>query len=297
MTSTQDDHSGLIDADALRARLTALTEATDGEGSDPKVRNAVLGELKTAVRDARKIAEDKLADDGGGLLCAQRLSFIQDEIIRVIYDFALYHIYRIKNPSAAERMSVVAVGGYGRGTLAPGSDIDLLFVLPYKQTPWGEQIVEYILYMLWDLGFKVGHATRNIDECIRLSKTDMTIRTAILEARHIWGDEDLFENLVARFQKEVVEGTSSEFIAAKLQERDERHRRQGTSRYLVEPNIKEGKGGLRDLNTLFWIAKYHYQVSGPMASWSRKVSCHGPNTTVSSRPRISSGRSAVICIF
>ncbi|WP_422020372.1 [protein-PII] uridylyltransferase [Roseibium sp.] len=261
MTSTQDDHSGLIDADALRTRLTALTEATDGEGSDPKVRNAVLGELKTAVRDARKIAEDKLADDGGGLLCAQRLSFIQDEIIRVIYDFALYHVYRIKNPSAAERMSVVAVGGYGRGTLAPGSDIDLLFVLPYKQTPWGEQIVEYILYMLWDLGFKVGHATRNIDECIRLSKADMTIRTAILEARHIWGDGELFEDLVARFQKEVVEGTSSEFIAAKLQERDERHRRQGTSRYLVEPNIKEGKGGLRDLNTLFWIAKYHYQVS------------------------------------
>jgi [protein-PII] uridylyltransferase len=103
-------------------------------------------------------------------LCAQRLSFIQDEIIRVIYDFALYHVYRIKNPSAAERMSVVAVGGYGRGTLAPGSDIDLLFVLPYKQTPWGEQIVEYILYMLWDMGLKVGHATRNVDECIRLSR-------------------------------------------------------------------------------------------------------------------------------
>jgi [protein-PII] uridylyltransferase len=222
---------------------------------------AVLAELKSAVREGRKIAEERLSEDGGGLLCAQRLSHIQDELIRVIYDFALYHVYRIKNPSAAERMSVIAVGGYGRGTLAPGSDIDLLFVLPYKQTPWGEQVVEYILYMLWDLGFKVGHATRNIDECIRLSKSDMTIRTAILEARYIWGDEPLFEELVKRFDKEVVEGTSSEFIAAKLQERDERHRRQGTSRYLVEPNIKEGKGGLRDLNTLFWIAKYHYQVS------------------------------------
>ncbi|MHA7775556.1 [protein-PII] uridylyltransferase [Roseibium sp. M-1] len=260
MKLSQEDLAGLIDADALRMRLTALTAASDGDGSDMKIRSAVLGELKQVVKDARGRAQEMLDEDGGGLLCAGRLSFIQDELIRVIYDFALHHVYRIKNPSAAERMSIAAVGGYGRGTLAPGSDIDLLFVLPYKQTPWGEQVVEYILYMLWDLGFKVGHATRNIDECIRLARSDMTIRTAILEARYIWGDLDLFSELVSRFDKEVVEGTSSEFIAAKLQERDERHKRQGASRYLVEPNIKEGKGGLRDLNTLFWIAKYHYRV-------------------------------------
>mgnify|MGYP000642404532 FL=1 len=260
MKLSQQELAGLIDADALRARLRSLTATSDGDGSDNKIRSAVLGELKQVVKDARGRVQEMLDEDGGGLLCAGRLSFIQDELIRVIYDFALNHVYRIKNPSAAERMSVAAVGGYGRGTLAPGSDIDLLFVLPYKQTPWGEQVVEYILYMLWDLGFKVGHATRNIDECIRLARSDMTIRTAVLEARYIWGDEDLFNELVSRFDKEVVEGTSSEFIAAKLQERDDRHKRQGASRYLVEPNIKEGKGGLRDLNTLFWIAKYHYRV-------------------------------------
>jgi [protein-PII] uridylyltransferase len=260
MKLSQEDLAGLIDANDLRNRLTELTAGNDGDGSDMKTRSAVLSMLKQVVKEARGKAQEMLDEDGGGLLCAGRLSYIQDELIRVIYDFALYHVYRIKNPSAAERMSVAAVGGYGRGTLAPGSDIDLLFVLPYKQTPWGEQVVEYILYMLWDLGFKVGHATRNIDECIRLSKSDMTIRTAILEARFIWGDVALFEELVQRFDKEVVEGTSSEFIAAKLQERDDRHKRQGASRYLVEPNIKEGKGGLRDLNTLFWIAKYHYRV-------------------------------------
>ncbi|WP_417667922.1 [protein-PII] uridylyltransferase [Roseibium sp.] len=260
MKISQEDLAGLIDADALRQRLTAMTAQTDGDGSDLKIRSKVLAELKTAMKAGREIAQTRLNEDGGGLKCAQRLSHLQDELIRVIYDFALYHVYRIKNPSAAERMSVVAVGGYGRGTLAPGSDVDLLFVLPYKQTPWGEQVVEYILYMLWDLGLKVGHATRNIDECIRLSKQDMTIRTAILEARYIWGDQALYDDLVGRFNTEVIEGSSSEFIAAKLQERDDRHQRQGMSRYLVEPNIKEGKGGLRDLNTLFWIAKYHYQV-------------------------------------
>ncbi|GAB4534157.1 MAG: [protein-PII] uridylyltransferase [Roseibium sp.] len=261
MKLSQEDLAGLIDSDDLRNRLTALTKANDGDGSDMTTRAAVLAELKSVVKSARKTVEERLNEDGRGLACAARLSFVQDELIRVIYDFALYHVYRITNASAAERMSVAAVGGYGRGTLAPGSDIDLLFVLPYKQTPWGEQVVEYILYMLWDLGFKVGHATRNIDECLRLSRSDMTIRTAILEARHIWGDEALFQDLMQRFDTEVVEGTSSEFIAAKLQERDDRHRRQGTSRYLVEPNIKEGKGGLRDLNTLFWIAKYHYRVN------------------------------------
>ncbi|WP_029058180.1 [protein-PII] uridylyltransferase [Stappia stellulata] len=252
--------SGLIDSTALREELTALTAKSEGDGSDPAIRARVLARLKEVMRDARKVVEERLFDDGGGTLCARRLSHVQDEILRVIYDFAIYHVYRAKNPSAAERMSVVAVGGYGRGTLAPGSDVDLLFLLPYKQTPWGEQIVEYILYMLWDLGLKVGHATRNVEECLRLSKADMTIRTAILEARHVWGDTDLYEELVERFDKDVVAGTGPEFIAAKLAERDTRHRRQGTSRYLVEPNIKEGKGGLRDLNTLFWISKYFYRV-------------------------------------
>src|ERR671936_476263 len=118
-------------------------------------------------RELSALAESR---DGGGTACAQRLSHLMDEVIRALYDFATTHVYRSTNPSAAERMTIVAVGGYGRGTLAPGSDIDLLFVLPYKQTPWGEQIVEYMLYMLWDMGLKVGHATRNIEECLRLSR-------------------------------------------------------------------------------------------------------------------------------
>ena len=225
MKNSTEDLAGLIDANALRQRLTDLTKDSDGDGSDLKIRTRVLGELKNVMKAGRELAEERLNEDGGGILCAKRLSYLQDELIRVIYDFALYHVYRITNPSTAERMSVVAVGGYGRGTLAPSSDVDLLFVLPYKQTPWGEQVVEYILYMLWDLGLKVGHATRNIDECIRLSKQDMTIRTAVLESRHIWGDEALYNELVQRFNDEVVAGTSSEFIAAKLQERDDRHRR------------------------------------------------------------------------
>ena len=117
--------------------------------------------------------------------------------------------------------------------------------------------------MLWDLKQKVGHATRTIDECLRQARADMTIRTSVLEARLILGDAKKLETLSARFDKEIVAKTASEFVTAKLGERDARVKRAGESRYLVEPNIKEGKGGLRDLNTLFWIAKYVYRVRDP----------------------------------
>ena len=104
-------------------------------------------------------------------------------------------------------MAVIATGGYGRGLLAPGSDIDLLFVLPYKQTAWGESVAEALLYCLWDMGQKVGHATRSVSECIRQAKADMTIRTALLESRHLFGDATLYGELTTRFDKEVVQGT------------------------------------------------------------------------------------------
>ena len=178
-----------------------------------------------------------------------------------LFDFASRHVFPASNPSAAERLSLVAVGGYGRGTLAPASDIDLLFLFPYKQTPWSESVTEYILYMLWDLRLKVGHATRTVNETLKAAREDMTVRTALLEARHLCGDAALFDELQTRFEKEVVAGTAREFIAAKLAERDcAASPASAQSRYLVEPNVKEGKGGQRDLQTLFWIAKYYYRV-------------------------------------
>ncbi|HVW54090.1 MAG TPA: [protein-PII] uridylyltransferase [Rhizobiaceae bacterium] len=250
----------LIDGEALRQDLAALAGEAGGHGSSTEARAHVVSLLKERLAAGRKIAETLLIEDGGGVACAERLSHLMDEIIRALYDFASTHVYREANHSAAERMAIVAVGGYGRGTLAPGSDIDLLFLLPYKQTPWGEQIVEYMLYVLWDLGLKVGHATRNVDECLRLSRGDVTIRTAILEARFLWGEKPLFDDLIERFDREVVKDTGPEYVQAKLAERDARHRKEGESRYVVEPNVKDGKGGLRDLHTLFWIAKYYYRV-------------------------------------
>ena len=249
------DPNALFDPDTVIAEFQQLATSAEGE-----TRSTVTQRLKAVLTESLTKAETLLLKERQGNRCAARLCRMQDDIIRVIYAFAVTRLYPPRSPSESERMAIVATGGYGRGLMAPGSDIDLLFLLPYKQTAWGEQIAEAILYCLWDMGLKVGHATRSIDDCIRLAKADMTIRTAILEARFLLGDHALFDEMVARFDRQVVQGSAAEFVAAKLAEREERHRRSGQSRYLVEPNVKDGKGGLRDLHTLFWIAKYVYRV-------------------------------------
>jgi [protein-PII] uridylyltransferase len=247
------DFSELMDVDRLKADCKAVVEG----GSRPslEVRAALLPILRKASVEGREKARELLNKDGSGINCARRISWIQDNLICVLHQTIVEHLY----PEGRD-ISVAAVGGYGRGTLAPGSDIDLLFLLPEKNTEGMRKAVEFLLYLLWDMGFKVGHATRTVEECIRLSKTDMTIRTAILEIRYICGRENLVKELESRFDHEIVADTGPEFIAAKLAERDQRHKKAGDTRYLVEPNVKEGKGGLRDLHTLFWIAKYYYRV-------------------------------------
>src|SRR3954451_13822823 len=247
-----------FDTTRIEAAIDALADKHSGR--EDVFRSATAQFLKAELLAARASAQVTLLRDRHGRRCAERLCFVQDEIIRMLFSAATRHLYHSPTASGAERMAVVATGGYGRGLMAPESDIDLLFLLPYKRTAWGEQIAEAILYSLWDMGLKVGHATRSINECIRQSKADMTIRTSILEARFLLGERKLFDELMARFDKDVVQGTAAEFVSAKLAEREERHRRAGQSRYLVEPNVKDGKGGLRDLHTLFWIAKYVYRV-------------------------------------
>ncbi len=243
------------------AALDKVLDALDREAREPtKLRAVLVPELKRVIEAGHAAAEAQLLKDRDGMRCARTLSNLTDAVVRAIHDAVVWRLYPNDNPSTGEQLAVVATGGYGRGTMAPGSDIDLLFLLPYKQTAWSESVVEAMLYVLWDLKLKVGHATRSVEECLREAKADMTIRTALLEARFLFGTRVLFEELVTRFDAELVMGTAHEFVEAKLRERDGRITKAGSSRYLVEPNVKDGKGGLRDLNTLFWIAKYTYRV-------------------------------------
>ncbi|MGO9133124.1 MAG: [protein-PII] uridylyltransferase [Methylovirgula sp.] len=247
----------LFDRKAIAKEIAAAHQS--GLAGDD-LRRVAIGLMRDALDAGRAKARQAFEATAGGLACAGHLSAIEDELIRALYDFTVTYLRPLPDGEPPHPMAIAAVGGYGRGTLAPGSDIDLLFLLPADKHPWSEKVAEAILYALWDLRQKIGHSTRSLEECLLQAKEDMTVRTALLEARFLLGDENLFETMRTRFETEVVYVAPAEFVVAKLAERDGRISRAGRSRYLVEPNVKEGKGGLRDLNTLFWISKCVYRV-------------------------------------
>ena len=244
----------IVDGRALRVKLTSAAEQHAGDAT--AMRASALDHLHAAMFRGRMIAQERLQQGADGLDTARLLASVMDEVLHALYDFVTTHVFRARNPTEGERLSVIATGGYGRGVLAPSSDIDLLFLRPYKASPHAESVIEYMLYILWDMGLKVGHAFRTPDECVKLSKDDVTIKTSILDSRFLFGDEDLAKEMITQFTKENIVGQDAQFIADKLEERDNRHTRQGDQRFVVEPNIKEGKGGLRDLQTLYWLVKH-----------------------------------------
>lgn len=254
------DPRRIIDRKALVVRLSEL--AAEPGLTKSKLRAKVLEHLKSVLAEGRAEVRHRfehLRATGAETVAAN--CHLIDQLIRVIHDFAVDHILPQGVRTQGEQIAIAAQGGYGRGELSPHSDIDLLFLLPTaKPTPYAEQLVEYVLYMLWDLGLTVGHASRSVDDCLRQALNDLTIRTALLEVRWLWGEKALVETLQLRYRNEIALSTAESFAEAKLAERDGRHERMGDSRYVLEPNIKEGKGGLRDLQTLLWIAKYLYYV-------------------------------------
>ena len=233
----------------------------DGDLSPAEQRKAVTTLLLAALKDGYSvIAERFRAMPFASRRTARSYAWLTDCVVKTVFNVATTYLHPLATPTEGERIAVLAVGGCGRGEMAPKSDVDLLFLTPYKITPWAESVIEDTLYMLWDLRLKVGHSSRTVRDCIRLGGEDFTIRTALLEQRYLIGDQGLAAELENRLWKDLFHDTEKEFIEAKLEERDTRHTKQGGQRYMVEPNVKEGKGGLRDLHTLFWIAKYIHGV-------------------------------------
>jgi [protein-PII] uridylyltransferase len=245
--------SDIFDLPAVRGSLFADLPRGVPES---EVRKHVVATLRAARDAGREVVADAFARAPFESRSTTRAyTWITDCIVRLTFEVATQALHPLPTPTEMERLSVVAVGGYGRGEMAPYSDVDLLFLTPYKITPWAESVIESMLYILWDLRLKVGHSSRTVRDCLRLGAEDFTIRTAMLESRFIIGDQPLAEDLDRTLWNDLFDSTAREFVEAKLGERDARHDKQG-QRYMVEPNVKEGKGGLRDLQSLFWIIKY-----------------------------------------
>ena len=249
------DRRAIIDRRKLADRLQGLPSKD--------LQTRATGLLRAAIDNGRaEIARRFAAEPGRGRVIAASYCFLSDQVVRLAYDLVTQRIHPRPEERSC-RLSLVGLGGTGRGEMAPFSDLDLMFLVPDRGPPWCQQVIESLLYILWDLKLKVGQSVRTPRQVIAAAKEDVTVRTALLEARWIWGDEQLSDDAERRFRKEVVAGTARDFVAAKLAERDARHERMGDSRYVVEPNVKDGKGGLRDLHTLYWIGQYLFGVKRP----------------------------------
>jgi len=183
-----------------------------------------------------------------------------DRLIEFLFDAATTG-YRRRYVQLDQRCAVLAQGGYGRGELNPQSDIDLLFLYPHKVTPYVETVNEKVLYTLWDTRLQVGFAVRNVTECVRLAATDLKIKTALIDARYVCGDGPLASDFDRALERDIKPRATAKFFREKLNESEQRHHEFGDSVYLLEPQIKEGQGGLRDLHTALWIAKIKFKIS------------------------------------
>ena len=246
----------------LAALDRTLAEGLSGQSDPREIRAFAVRTLVEVLRHGNEVLKAALVAaprDARAFVRSQ--TWLTDTVVTCALQVAQRHLHPNGAPTLGERMAVMAVGGYGRAEMAPHSDVDLLFLTPHKITGWAESVIESTLYILWDLKLKIGHSSRSIDDCIRLGQEDYTIRTALLEMRLLTGNAPLAHELRDRLWKELFKGTQAEFVEAKLAERADRHQKQGGQRYMLEPNVKEGKGGLRDLQTLYWIAKYIYRVN------------------------------------
>ena len=231
--------------------LNKLQSETEGK-KEEDARSIILSTLKAAHSQGMKEIKSRFEKKQNGKITASSIAFLVDQVLRVAHDITVFKVFPMGNPTASERISLVATGGYGRSEMAPFSDIDIMFLVPYKRTPWVESVAEYILYMLWDMGLKVGHSIRSLDDCVRLSEAELSVKTALLDARYVWGDQELYAEFYQAFQTKTIAKKAIQFVEDKLAERDARHARMGDTRYMVEPNIKEGKGGMRDLQFI-WL--------------------------------------------
>jgi [protein-PII] uridylyltransferase len=222
-----------------------------------------LGRYKTYLKlETHRLKMLHRAGAGGLEICQARAAML---------DLLLRHLWESAKASLSEqgrkefpRLALVAIGGYGRGELNPHSDIDFMFLhngqvaAGHKPLPYFARMIDGILYPLWDIGLKIGHSTRGLDDCIKVANTDMQSKTSLIEARLVVGDEALFHQFQKALQAKCIKGYEDPYIAMRVEDQNARRAKFGNSACMQEPNIKNGCGGLRDFQNLLWMALFKY---------------------------------------
>jgi [protein-PII] uridylyltransferase len=219
---------------------------------------------------ALSAAAQQQSDGRSGLAVAADLAEVMDRLVGMLADNAVRE-WAQRHPSDATPFAIAAVGGWGRRQLQPHSDVDLLFLHGWQVTPFLESVTESVLYALWDLGFTVGHAVRTAADCVAVGRDDITVRTNLLDMRLVYGDDALWQEASAQISRELLRPGQKEFAEGKIREMTERRARYGGTTYLLEPNIKESPGGLRDLQTVYWIARSAFDVHELGDLWRRSL--------------------------
>jgi [protein-PII] uridylyltransferase len=241
---------------AAAAKIPRGEDALYGEFEASRAPGQVARAYLEVIRD--EAAEHHFAGASGTEVVREYTSAI-DDMMRALFRYADAEHTR-HYAKLHQKLCVVARGGYGRAELNPYSDIDLLFIHDYKRGPYAEIVTEIMLHALWDAGLIVGHGIRNARECVRMAGTDLKEKTAILDARFLAGDDAIWSELQELLVTDVLNKNQQKFFQAKLEETRERHAKYGDSIYLLEPQLKEGEGGLRDLHTALWLAKVKYKI-------------------------------------
>ena len=237
--------------------LPPLPPADLDEATDPPLNLRAISKEYHA-RVLAELATQHAADATGTAIVTLYTQHI-DRLIQYLFA-AASQLYARRNPRLNQRCTVLAQGGYGRGELNPYSDIDLLFLYHWKISPYVETVCDTLYYSLLDAGFVVGHAVRNIRQCVRLANLDFQVKTALIDYRYLCGDEPLTREFTTALEREIINKNADRFFQEKANESHERHRRYGDSIYILEPHLKEGQGGLRDLHTAGWLAKVKFKV-------------------------------------
>ena len=237
-----------------------MRTVSTGQDAPGVPKGSLIEAAGAQLADQRRAIHQRLLQGASGAEIVGAFSELVDGLIIGRYRNAVRQGEEKVALAGSQHCCLVALGGYGRRELAPYSDVDLMFLFESEAGDAAAALSREVLHHLWDLGFQVGHSVRTIRDCLELAPTDLAIKTSLMEARYLAGSAELFQQFQRRYLGRIVTRGIESFIEKKIEERRREYQKFGETVYLLEPNLKKSKGGLRDLHVLQWVGMVKHQA-------------------------------------